>query len=154
MFFFSLPLFRYRWRVHAAVRGRDRPASLSGGPAGCGRAQEDASSHQGVLAQTSCELTAEEQLPRRDEITQLISTFIPTGFEPDERDHRGMLGPRRRGTIVGRLRGGAHRPNRQDDQQHYLRQPRLHCDVSHQRGPTSQRVQHLNQVTPSSHLSS
>lgn len=70
--------------------------------------------------------------------------FLATGSESDVRDHRGMLGPRRRGAIVRRLRGGAHRPDCQDDQQHYLRRPHLHCDVSHQRGPTSQRVQHLN----------
>lgn len=70
--------------------------------------------------------------------------LLPTGSEPDVRDHRGMLGPRRRGAVVGGLRGRAHWSDSQDGQQHYLRRPHLHRDVSHERGPTSQRVQHLN----------
>jgi len=77
-------------------------------------------------------------------ISASYNLSMTVGSEPDVRDHRGMLGPRRRGTTVGRLRGGAHQSDCQNDRQHYLRQPRLHCDVSHQRGPTSQRVQHLN----------
>lgn len=116
---------RYSERVHAAIRGRNRAAPLSGGFAGRGGAQKDASSHQGLVAQTS-------------------------GPESDVRDHRGVLGPRRRGATVGRLRGGAHRADREDDQRrHQQRQPRLHSNGSHQRRPTSQRVQHLSVATVS-----
>lgn len=48
-------LVRYDWRIHAAIRGWSGPASISGGSAGCGSAQKDASSHEGLLAQASGE---------------------------------------------------------------------------------------------------
>lgn len=82
------------------------------------------------------------QLPKRKSL--YILSFVRTGAEPHVWDHWGMLGPRRRGSTVCRLCRGAHRPDLQDNRQHYLRQPHLFSHVSHQRGPTSQRVQHLN----------
>lgn len=54
-FCYRVDLVRYHWRIHAAIRGWSGPASIPGGSTGCGSAQKDASSHEGLLAQASGE---------------------------------------------------------------------------------------------------
>lgn len=54
-FCYLVDLVRYDWRIHAAIRGWSGPASIPGGSAGCGSAQKDASSHEGLLAEASGE---------------------------------------------------------------------------------------------------
>lgn len=60
------------------------------------------------------------------------------------RDHRRVLGPRRRGSALGRLCRGAHCSDPQIRKRHYLGLPCLHRDVRHQRGLAAQRVQYLS----------
>ncbi len=86
-----------------------------------------------------------------NDLDPVLTSFsaVRSGFGPAVRDHRGVLGPRRRGATVGRLRGGAplhHLQDRQHHQHIYLGVPGLHDDddVRQQHGPSSQRVQHLN----------
>lgn len=63
-FCYLVDLVRYDWRIHVAIRGWSGPASIPGGSTGCGSAQKDASSHEGLLAQASGEQQWENYRPQ------------------------------------------------------------------------------------------
>lgn len=75
----------------------------------------------------------------------------PTGPGSGVRDGGGVLGPRRRGPPVGRVRGGEDLPGPPPHCQHhavYLRPPRAHaCSHGDQRGPAAQRVQYMRRLS-------
>lgn len=66
------------------------------------------------------------------------------GPGPALRDNRGVLGPRRGGSPVRGLRGGASVPDSEVGQRHYLGLSRLPGDLRHQRGPAPEGVEHLS----------
>ena len=66
------------------------------------------------------------------------------GPGPALRDHRGVLGPRCRGSSVRGLRGGAGVPDPEVCQWHYLGLSCLPGDLCHQCGPAPEGVEHLS----------
>lgn len=67
------------------------------------------------------------------------------------RDDRGVLGSRRRGAVISRMRGGANLSDPPADEHHYLR-PAFYSHLAHKRGPVAQRVPHLTLREPQTTL--
>ena len=125
-------------------------------PGGCGggRWAQDADCWQGSLPQTPVDrpvgsvlrnITGLLVLTEGHQQRHVFPLFRRhAGPGPALRDHRGVLGPRCRGSPVCGLCGGASVPDPEVGQRHYLGLSCLPGDLRHQCGPAPEGVEHLS----------